>query len=204
MLEVPRSKAGRRKYLEVTGAERAHPPHPALFIIITIISIVILTIIITIVIIFCVNVPTTGTRRRLPRETATGGDLPLSPSLSRLHTFPVSLSIYVQICNMAESNIRLLLLRCIFRPAAPGEPDTASERRPPPLHRHLPLHHDHLGHSLLLLPLPHLCDGLAIIGEMYRCTRKESIIFPPVMKHWLCLNICIHHEIKYIFSNSLV
>ena len=56
----------------------------------------------------------------------------------------------------------LLLLRCIFRPTAPGEPDPASERSPPPLHQHLPLLHDHLGHSLLLL-LPHLCDELAII-----------------------------------------
>ena len=94
MLEVLRSKAGRRKYLEVTGAERAHPPYPALFIIITII-IIILTIIVTIVIIFCVNVPTPGTRRRLPLETATAGGPPLSQSLSRLHTFPVSVIIYI-------------------------------------------------------------------------------------------------------------
>ena len=134
MLEVLRSKAGRRKYLEVTGAERAHPPHPALFIITIIISIVIITIIVTIVIIFCVNVPTPGTRRRLPRETATAGGPPLSQSLSRLHTFPVSLGMYVQICNIVNT---LLLLRCIFRPAAPGEPDPASERSPPPLHQHL-------------------------------------------------------------------
>ena len=165
MLEVPRSKAGRRKYLEVTGAERAHPPHPALFIIITIItiiSIVILTIIVTIAIIFCVNVPTTGTRRRLPLETATAGGPPLSPSLSRLHTFPVSLGMYVQICNIVN---KLLLLRCIFRPTAPREPDPASERSHPPLYQHLPLLHDHLGHSLLLLLVPHLCEGLAIIGE---------------------------------------
>ena len=163
MLEVPRSKAGRRKYLEVTGAERAHPPYPALFIIIMIIIITI-SIIVPIAIIFCVNVPTAGTRRRLPQETATAGGPPLSQSLSRLHTFPVSHSIYVQICNMVDSNT-LLLLRCIFRPAAPGEPDPAPERSHPPLHQHHPLLHDHLGHSLLLLLVPRLCEGLAIIGE---------------------------------------
>merc|ERR1712107_278142 len=77
----------------------------------------------------------------------------------------------------------------VYSGQPPGEPDLASELRPPPLHQHLPLLHDHLGHSLLLRLLPQLCDELAIIVEVYRYASKESIIFPPVMKHWLCLNI---------------